>query len=228
MRPGFGTSRDPFRVTEVRKVYAAGLAHPKDVQCQIEWLILWQRVSAGFAATQQQELANRLAGMLGLATRKAPRMNPQMLREAWRLLAGLERLDRAQRARLGDELISRVRREPKNDSFLWALGRFGARVPFYGPLSSVVAPEVAERWLDALLALRSPRPEAQAAIANLAVKTDDPARDVHADARERAIAALEATGASADAVRAVREPSPADRLSGARIFGEPLPEGLRL
>lgn len=228
MRPGFGTSRDPFRVTEVRKVYAAGLAHPKDVQCQVEWLILWQRVSAGFAATQQQELANRLAGMLGLGTRKAPRMKPHLVRETWRVLAGLERLDRAQRARLGDELIARVRREPQNDSFLWAIGRFGARVPFYGPLSSVVAPQAAERWLDALVALRSPRPEAWAAIAHLAVKTDDPARDLPAEARERAIAALEAAGASADAVRGVREPAPVDRLSGARIFGEPLPEGLRL
>ena len=225
LRPGFGTSLDPFRVGEARKVYAAGLAHPRDVQCQVEWLILWQRVAAGFAASQQQELANRLAGTLGLGARKAPRMNPQMVRETWRLLAGLERLERARRARLGDELLARLRREPQNDSFVWALGRFGARVPFYGPLSSVVAPEAAERWLDALIALKSPRPEAWAAIASLAVKTDDPARDVSAEARERAIAALEAAGASADAVR---EPAPVDRLRGARIFGEALPEGLRL
>ena len=44
LRPGFGAAADEWRIAEMRKVYAAGLAFPKDVQCQVEWLILWQRV----------------------------------------------------------------------------------------------------------------------------------------------------------------------------------------
>jgi molecular chaperone DnaK (HSP70) len=228
IRPGFGTPVDPFRITELRKVYAAGLAHPQDIQCQVEWLILWQRVSAGFTTSQQQELANRMTGLLGLGTRKAPRLNPQMLREAWRLLAGLERLDRAQRVRLGDELIAKVRRESQNGSLLWAIGRLGARVPLYGPLNSVVPPADAERWLDVLRAFKAPTTEALAAAAQIAARTGDVAREVSEEERSATIAWLEAAGASEETLRLVREVVPVDPLLGSRAFGEALPQGLRL
>ena len=62
VRPGFGSALDDWRVSELRKVYAAGLAFPKDIQCQVEWLVLWQRVGAGFSAGQQRELAQRVTG----------------------------------------------------------------------------------------------------------------------------------------------------------------------
>src|SRR3954464_13970461 len=113
MRPGFGAPADAWRIGELRKVYAAGLAHPKDIQCQVEWLILWQRVSSGFSAGQQQELASRLIKTLGIGGRKGAHANPQIVRESWRLLASLERLDREQRTRLGDELARQLRRESR-------------------------------------------------------------------------------------------------------------------
>jgi len=228
MRPGFGTPVDPFRITELRKVYAAGLAYPQDIQCQVEWLILWQRVSAGFTTSQQQELAGRMTGLLGLGTRKAPRLNPQMLRDAWRLLAGLERLDRAQRVRLGDELIAKVRREPQNAGLMWAIGRFGARVPVYGPLNSVVPPADAERWLDVLRTIKAPTTEALAAVAQIATRTGDVARDIDEEARRATVAWLEAAGASEETIRPAREIVPVDPLLGSRAFGEALPQGLHL
>jgi DNA-K related protein/Hsp70 protein len=228
MRPGFGAPADPWRIGELRKVYAAGLAHPKDIQCQVEWLILWQRVSSGFSAGQQQELATRLVKTLGIGARKTPHSNPQIVRESWRLLASLERLDREQRTRLGDELAARLRRDSRNASLLWALGRIGARVPLYGPLSSVVPPAAAERWLEALLAIDPGSGDALAAAAQLVARTDDPVRDVRDEARESVIARLLHAGASPDAIRPVREPVAADRTMGARLFGESLPEGLSL
>ena len=60
----------------------AGLAFPRETQNQVEWLVLWQRVGAGFSAGQQRELAQRVSGQLGLGQRKAPRVNPQIEREA--------------------------------------------------------------------------------------------------------------------------------------------------
>jgi hypothetical protein len=228
LRPGFGAATDPWRIGEVRKVYVSGLAHPRDTQCQVEWLVLWQRVGAGFNATQQQELASRMLGLLGLGTRKAPRLNAQMFREAWRLLAGLERLDRAQRAKLGDELLPKVRREPQNSALLWAMGRLGARVPLYGPLNSVVAPAIAERWLDTLLTLKAPGLEAASAIVQMAARTDDPARDVSDAARDAVLARLLEAGITEELLRPLREPVRIDRLTGGRLFGETLPEGLRL
>ena len=147
-RPGFGAATDTFRISQLRAVYAAGLAFPQDVQCQVEWLVLWQRVAAGFTPGHQRELAQRVGGQLGISQKKPPRLNPQVEREAWRLLASLERLDAGQRAKLGDELMVHLRRDARNRLWLWAIGRFGARAPLYGPLSSVVAPAIAERWID--------------------------------------------------------------------------------
>ena len=191
LRPGFGASADEWRIGEIRKVYAAGLAFPKDVQCQVEWLILWQRVAGGFSAGQQRELALRVMGPLGIGGRKAPRMNPQIERESWRLLASLERLDRDTRVRLGEELVGRVRKEPRNGSLLWALGRLGARRPFYGPLDRTVPPSVAERWLDAMLAWSVIVPDAVGAIAQIATRVDDAALDVDEAHRAAVLELLE-------------------------------------
>ncbi len=228
LRPGFGTTLDPFRIGEIRKVYVAGLAHPKEIECQVQWLVLWQRVSAGFTTSQQQELAGVLVGMLGLGSRKAPRLNAQVHREAWRLLASLERLDRGRRARLGDELVGKVRREPQNGGLAWAIGRLGARTPLYGGLNAVVPADVAERWIEVLLTSRVLPADLTAAIADIGARTNDPARDIGDDARDAAVAVLTAAGASGEIVRRLRSHVPPDDVTKMRVFGETLPQGLRL
>ena len=227
-RPGFGTALDAWRISELRKVYAAGLAFPKDVQAQVEWLVLWQRVAAGFSPGQQRELAQRVMGQLGIGQKKAPRMNPQLEREGWRLLANLERVDAGLRTKLGDELIDRVRREPKNPAWLWSIGRFGTRVPLYGPLSSVVPPSVAERWIERLLTLRVWIADTADAVIRIAALTGDAARDVDSRTRDAAIDRLREAGCSAEAIASLVVVRPPDRLEASRAFGESLPEGLRL
>jgi hypothetical protein len=227
MRPGFGVATDAWRIGELRKVYAAGLAFAKDVQCQVEWLVLWQRVGAGFSAGHQRELAQRVGGQLGIGQKKPPRLNPQIERESWRLLASLERLDAGQRTRLGDELIDRLRKDSKNRSLLWAIGRFGARVPFYGPLNSLVPPAVASRWIDRLLRT-TPTVDTAAAVVQIAARTDDPARDVADDVRARIIEAFRALGISSEALRPLLEAVPQDPLDFAQALGESVPEGLTL
>lgn len=228
IRPGFGSSADPWRMTELRKVYAAGLGFPKDVQCQVEWLVLWQRTSAGFTAGQQRELAQRVSGTLGIGQRKPPRLNPQIEREAWRLLGGLERLDAGHRTKLGDELLVRLRRDARNAAGLWALSRFGARAPLYGPLNSVVPADIAERWIEALLGFRQLSPDLAAAVLLIGARTGDPARDIPIEVAEAASARLKAGGVEPDLLRGLRELLEPDRADAGRVFGESLPEGLRL
>lgn len=228
VRPGFGSAADAWRMTELRKVYAAGLTFPKEIQCQVEWLVLWQRTSAGFTAGQQRELAQRVSGALAIGQRKPPRLNPQIERESWRLLGGLERLDAGHRTKLGDELLARLRRDSRNSAGLWALSRFGARAPLYGPLNSVVPPNVAERWIDALLGFKGVTPDLVSAILLIGARTDDPARDISSDTADRAYEALKAAGISADLLRGLREPLAHDRADAGRVFGESLPEGLQL
>ncbi len=228
LRPGFGASADEWRIGEIRKVYAAGLAFPKDIQCQVEWLILWQRVSGGFSAGQQRELALRVMGPLGIGGRKPPRMNPQIERESWRLLAALERLDRDTRVRLGEELLARVRKDPRNGSLLWALGRLGARRPFYGPLDRTVPPAAAERWLDAMLAWPVVVPDALGAIAQIATRVDDSALDIDERHRAAVLELLATSGAASDLSDAVQHARDREQGDAVRYFGETLPAGLRV
>ncbi len=227
MRPGFGSPADEWRVSELRKVYAAGLAHPKDVQCQVEWLVLWQRVGAGFTAGQQRELAQRIIGQLGAGQKKL-RVNPQIEREGWRLLGSLERLDAGQRAKLGDELLQRIRRDPRNTARLWTIGRLGARVPLYGPLNTVVPAAVAERWMEQLLALKELVPEGVAAVVQIGAMTGDAARDVAPGVRQRASERLVEAEVTEETQAPLQSIVPVDRAAATRVFGESLPQGLRV
>jgi len=228
VRPGFGSALDAWRVSELRKVYLEGLLFPKEVQNQVEWLVLWQRTSAGFSTGQQRELAQRVSGQLGIGGRKPPRLNAQIERESWRLLGGLERLDGTHKTSLGDELLERLRRDPRNTAWVWTLGRLGARTPLYGPLNTVIPAAVAERWIDRLLGVKLITPEVAAAIIQIGARTGDPARDVARSVADAAVQRLEEAAVDAAAVEALRVPKTPDGAGAARVFGESLPEGLRL
>lgn len=229
LRPGFGVVLDDWRVTRARKVYHEGLCFEKDVQCQVEWVILWQRVAGGMNAGQQLELYERQKGLLGVGGKKVKgRINRQVEREGLLLLASLEHLPPALRVELGDEMLARIEEEPSNKGFTWALGRLGARVPFYGPLNCVVPAEAAMRWAASLLTLPELSAHVAAAVSQLAARTDDPLRDVEPGFREEAARRLEEAGASEEALEALRTHVPRSRAAAVRIFGESLPEGLRL
>ena len=229
LRPGFGAPLDDWRVARARKVYHEGLCFEKDVQCQVEWVILWQRVAGGLNAGQQLELFGRHKALLGVGGRKAKgRINRQVEREGLLLLASLEHLPPDVRVELGEELLARVEEEPGNKSFTWALGRLGARVPFYGPLNCVVPPEAAARWAASLLALPELTPHVAAAVSQLAARTDDPLRDVGSEFRQEAIRLLREAGAGDEVLEGLRAYVPRNRAAAVRMFGESLPEGLRL
>jgi len=167
-------------------------------------------------------------GPLGIGGRKPPRINAQIERESWRLLASLERLDRETRVRLGEDLVGRLRKEPRNGSLLWALGRLGARRPFYGPLDRTVPPSVAERWLDTMLAWPVLVPDAIGAVAQIATRVDNAALDVDEAHRGAVIELLGTSGASADLIDAVQHARDGSSGDAMRYFGETLPAGLRV
>ena len=228
IRPGFGAAKDPWRITEARKVYAAGVSFVSSIQNRVEWLVLWQRASGGFTAGQQRELAQRVMADLGLASAKAKKPNPQVARESWRLLASLERLDAATRVKIGDEVVRRLRRDEGNASLLWSIGRLGARTPIYGPLTSVVAVSDAGRWLEELVANERSTPEVFAAIVQIGALTGDPLRDLDELVLDAARQRLRDAGVEPDQARPLYEVVAATFADASRAFGEPLPNGLRL
>jgi Ethanolamine utilization protein EutJ (predicted chaperonin) len=229
LRPGFGAALDEWRVGRARKVYHEGLGFEKDVQCQVEWMILWQRVAGGLNAGQQLEIYERHKGLLGLGGRKVKgRLNRQVEREGLLLLASLEHLPPDVRVELGEEIRARVEDEPGNKSFTWALGRLGARVPFYGPLNCVVPAGAAARWAASLLSLPELTTHVATAVSQLAARTDDPLRDVEPEFRQEAVRLLQEAGVGDELLESLRAYVPRSRAAAVRIFGESLPEGLRL
>ncbi|HEY0172256.1 MAG TPA: Hsp70 family protein [Pyrinomonadaceae bacterium] len=229
LRPGFGAVLDEWRVERARKVYHEGLFFDKDVQCQVEWMILWQRVAGGLNAGRQLEIYERHKGLFGLGGRKVKgRLNRQVEREGLLLLASLEHLPPDVRVELGEELLARVGEEPGNKSFTWALGRLGARVPFYGPLNCVVPAGAAARWAAALLSLPELTTHVATAVSQLAARTDDPLRDVEPEFRQEAVRLLREAGVGDELLESLRAYVPRSRAAAVRIFGESLPEGLRL
>ncbi len=229
LRPGFGATLDDWRMEQLRRVYLAGLAFAKELQGQAEWFVLWQRVAGGLGAGQQQELLQRNRTQLGIGgKREAKRINPQVEREGWRLLASLELLAVSVRTSLGNELLGHLARQPDNPAFLWSLGRLGARVPSYGPLNTVVPADAVIRWLETLLSRSRPSTDAQAAIVQMAARTGDPHRDIDEALRARVIDRLIAAGAPAEDLERVRSYVPPAAIDAIRMFGETLPIGLRL
>jgi hypothetical protein len=132
------------------------------------------------------------------------------------------------RTKLGEELLARIKREQRNSAWVWTLGRLGARAPLYGPLSSVPPPGIAARWVEQLLGLKVITDEVAATIVQIASLTGDAARDVPSDVRSTAADGIRAAGHPDRAVGALLSVVPADSADTARLFGEPLPEGLRL
>jgi molecular chaperone DnaK (HSP70) len=228
LRPGFGAPADDWRIAQARKVYMAGLAFPKELQSQIEWLVLWRRLAGGLNANQQNEIYHRIRTAIGVGGKKLKgRLNTQVEREGWRLLASLEYLPANTRVALGQELLGKIKEHPGNKSFLWSLGRLGARIPLYGPLNCVVPVENAALWIRSLLQLSDLTPDVASAIVQLGALTGDPQRDIDGDLRWAALVKLNGAGMTEGLLESLREYVPPGRKDAIRIFGESLPEGLR-
>ena len=144
------------------------------------------------------------------------------------MLASLEHLPAPTRVALGKELLDKIKDQPTNKGYLWSLGRLGARIPFYGRLNCVVPLEAAQEWIAALLDLPELTQDAALAIVQLGARTTDAERDISEALRERAIARLKQSGHADELLASLRTYVPPARADALRIFGESLPEGLRL
>jgi len=229
LRPGFGDRNDNLRTTQARRIYQVGLSFPRELQCQVDWLVLWRRIAGGLTTAHQQQLWNQL-GDLGIGRKKPrTRLNSQLEHEAWRLLASLEHLPAATRATFGGELFRKVQKEPSDGHWVWSLGRIGARIPLYGSLRCVIAAERAADWINALLDLGELTHETTSAIVQLGRRVGDRTRDISPEVIQSAVARLKSAGVADDAsLRPLLEFTLPVRDDVERTFGEPLPRGLKL
>ena len=237
LRPGTGYPQDESRLKALWPIFHAGVAQTKDRQCWTEWWILWRRVAAGLNRAHHEEISRRLLPWLlptkgGAKRPTRPKPEAHELAEMWRLAAALERLPSDVKASLGDLLAAELRRPNAPSYVLWCLGRFGARVPLYGPANTAVPANVASRWAEAVLgdAASGDREKADAifALSSIARVSGDRTRDLDDDLRRRVVDRLTELGADEASSAPVQEYRELETVQQSRTLGDALPVGLRL
>jgi hypothetical protein len=114
----------------------------------------------------------------------------------------------------------------------WALTRLGTRQLLYGPLNTIIHPQVAETWLDVILPFEpsneSERQNWLFCLAQLAKRTQQRALDIGEAIRQRVLERMTDTRASERLRGLVAEGGELEVSEQNQLFGEGLPLGLRL
>jgi hypothetical protein len=242
LRPGFGLAVDDWRVAQTWRFFPASVVHAKNELCRAEWWILWRRIAGGLSAGQQVTLAEPLVADWRTWARKsgdakgrsaAFQFGAHESAEVWRLFGSLELLRPSLKQELGQLVLDRLL-SPKSpaalaDAGLFALGRFGGRVPVYGTLDAILDAEIAAEWADRLMASRHAGSYRSAfALVQLTRRTGDRYRDVDDKTRAAAIEWLRDHGAGQHLLDLVSEGGSLAAAEQQSAFGESLPRGLRL
>jgi DNA-K related protein len=231
LRPGFGDPADATRVAAFVALFPELLAFPAEPRSWQAFWIAWRRVAAGLDGAAQEALRDATDPFLAPSSlrKKRPKsIRAEVTDEMVEMASTLERVSPARRTELGEWILERTWTD--RDPRLWsAMGRLGARVPSYASAHHVVAPHVAEHWLDHLLREKwETVPTAAGAAVELARMTGDRARDVREAVRRDVERRLQRVGARPEWLTAVREVVPLEEQERAAAFGEGLPVGLRL
>jgi molecular chaperone DnaK (HSP70) len=232
VRPGFGYPLDEWRVEQLWSLFDDGIQYVNEGQVWSEWWTLWRRAAGGLDETAQLRVLDAMAYLQTAAQsrHKLPfDVSKTGFTDMVRLSASLERIPVERKIELGESVLARLKKPAENHQSWWAIGRIGARRPFYGSAHGVVPPEVAGRWLNTILALdwKKVDPAAFAAV-QIARMTGDRSRDLPDDLRHTVVRRLEAANAPRAWITMVSEIVELDNADEGRVFGESLPAGLKL
>ena len=236
LRPGYGMAVDDWRVAQTRRLLT-GLVH-NNATCRAEWWILWRRVGGGLPAGQQRSLAEPLVAEIrawhrAVAKGRGPdvKLGSHEGAELWRLLGSLELLSIPGKTEMGLMLVDLALREKVaavRNAAIWALARIGARVPLYGPLNTVVSAEVVQPWVEGVMRMRREADTTPLALMQMARKTGDRYRDVSDGLRREVLAWFKGRQIPPHFVQLVAEGDELGEAEQGLVFGESLPQGLRL
>ncbi len=239
LRPGFGYPLDEWRCEQTFQLLPENVQAHGETSVWNEFWVMWRRLAGGLAVEHHQaiwrvlepHLARRIPPQAAKNTPRPKGLQPEGLDEMVRTAAALEHLDPAQKATLGQWIVTRLQTPGQSAAgpWAWALGRIGARVPVFGSGHRTVDPDLAGAWLELLLTrdFRTVDGAAFAAV-QLARLTGDRTRDLDADLRARTVVALQGAGAPERWLHVVTEAVPLDDADQARALGDTLPLGLKL
>jgi hypothetical protein len=164
---------------------------------------------------------------------KTKKVSPQLRLELWMAAANLENLLPKDKIKCARKLISEIQPKTCRPQHFWALSRLGARELLYGSVDRVVPPGQAVDWIETLLAGPWPDPKPVGiALAQMARRTGDRARDLEPSAIDKIVAWMTADAATeeifAPHLKYLQQVVPLARQEESAIFGEALPAGLVL
>ena len=225
LRPGYGAPEDEARIDTLWDLRTVGLRTPTKATWP-QWWVLWRRVAAGLDQARQEALFAELEPWLwregGAPPAGPPKAGPV---EMMQLLAALERISREAKAKAGDLFLARA----KKIGSYGPLARVGARVLVRADPEDAVDAAVADRWVEALLALDWAKADGAAfAAASLGRLTGDERRDLAPERRKQIAERLTAAKASASWIDMVLRGGDMAASDMKRVFGEGLPVGLKL
>ena len=243
LRPGFGDPVDRYRVESLWKLITTAASQASGgrqapgksavPEGGADYWIMWRRVSGGLNAALQQALFSRLKpALLPVKGKAFSRPPANEYAEMWRAAASLERLDAKTKEALGTAVVRDCKKSPVPTYAFWALTRLGSRVQLYGPLNSVVHPEIVEQWIEELLPF-TPTNDSEKngwlfCLSQLARQSGLRAVDISDSTRNRVLGVLRAHPCPGAWKRVVEEVVAPEGEEQSRMFGESLPIGLRL
>ena len=234
LRPGYGYPLDDWRIEQLWALFEPGVQYRNDTKVCSEWWTLWRRVAGGLPQTAQLRLLDDFALILDnnkdeIRKRAIPPVKGSE-DDMVRLAASLERAPANYKLEIGNWLMSQIAKGSGDlQRHLWAIGRLGARQPFYGSAHDVIPAEQVADWLFTLLEQDWKKLEPAAfAAAHLSRRSGDRNRDMPDEIREVVIERLQASKLAPAWAQMVSEVVELDTASVQQALGESLPPGLKL
>ncbi len=235
LRPGFGYPLDDWRIEQSWHIYQSGLQFVNVIQNWAEWWTFWRRIAGGLSPENQLQIYRDIKEYIDPVKARKGKMANLAKQHSYenivRLAAVLELLPAEDKIQLGNWLLSRLQKNPKEpEQSAWALGRIGCRMPFYASSHHVIPKETSQAWLESLLQWDfKKKPALGFAAALLARMSGDRARDIDEALRQAVIQKLRQSKAPASWIEMVSQPvSELSQEDEKRMFGESLPPGLKL
>ncbi len=231
LRPGFGYPLDDWRIEQLWPIYPQGIQFVSQSQSWSEWWTLWRRISGGLLESAQMQILDDISYYLMPPGHAKRQTGPKKhgYDDMVRLVGSLERIKVKAKVEVGDWLLERLRKSSENPQTWWAVGRLGARVPFYGSTHNIVPTNDVIRWLDQLLTVDWKKVEAAAfAATQLARLSGARDRDLPEALRTQVAEKLRRAKAPKSWSKMIQEVVELNEVDERRVFGESLPPGLRL
>lgn len=238
LRPGYGYAVDDWRVKQTWLIYQKGVFHSRNQACTTEWWILWRRIAGGLTSGQQKTLGQPLYAAIKSyfdtskrnKNKSAIKFGYHEFAEIWRLMASLEYIDVNVKIEIGNFASKNLinKEDPLAEAAIWALGRLGSRIPFYGPVNELVPQEIAQEWCDALIEKARLGSTLFISLMQICRLTNDRYRDLDDTTRTRVLDFLKKKNAPHHIISLVEIGGSLDSEEKSMVFGEKLPSGLRV